>query len=216
MNLEGRYCFAGLDLAASSDFNAASFLFPPEYGELPLLTRCFWIPEAKAEQRIKDNPNFKKWADEGYLELTPGNVTDYGYIRNTFNRIRAAGIEIRTIAFDKQYSYSLIPDLIADGFNCETFSQGIMTISPMTKELEKMILSGTIIHDGNPVSRWMYGNVELYRDNNDNYRPIKGKREKKIDGVIADIMAVGQWFTEEAKPQPGSYLFNEGAAPIMF
>ena len=155
--IDGRYCYAGLDLAATSDFNAASFLFPPEHdNDLPLLTRYFWIPEEKANQRIKDNPDFRRWADDGYLELTPGNVTDYEYIRATFNQIREAGVDIRAIAFDRAYSYSLIPSLISDGFRCEPFAQGIMTISPMTKEIEKLIMSCTILHDGNPVSRWMY------------------------------------------------------------
>ena len=209
-----QYCYAGLDLAATNDFNAASFLFPPTYGQSkPLLTRFFWIPEAKAEQRIKNNPSFNKWADEGYLEITPGNVTDYEYIRAKFNKVRDRGIDIKAVAFDKPYSYSLIPGLMADGFRCETFSPSLMSIGPMVKELEKMFFSGELIHDGNPVSRWMYGNVELYMGPNDLYRPTKNakKPEAKIDGVMADIFAVGQWKAEDSKPKAGSYLFEEGA-----
>ena len=212
-----QYCYAGLDLAATNDFNAASFLFPPTYGQAkPLLTRYFWIPEAKAEQRIKNNPSFKKWEDEGYLEITPGNVTDYDYIRAVFNKIRDRGIDIRVIAFDPAYSYSLIPGLISDGFTCEKFSQSLMSMGPMVKELEKLLISGEIMHDGSPVSRWMYGNVELYMGPNDLYRPIKNakKQENKIDGVVADIMAVGQWKAEDSKPKAGSYLFEEGAKLI--
>lgn len=209
-----QYCYAGLDLAATNDFNAASFLFPPTYGQSkPLLTRFFWIPEAKAEQRIKNNPSFNKWADEGYLEITPGNVTDYEYIRAKFNKVRDRGIDIKAVAFDKPYSYSLIPGLMADGFRCETFSPSLMSIGPMVKELEKMFFSSELIHDGNPVSRWMYGNVELYMGPNDLYRPTKNakKPEAKIDGVMADIFAVGQWKAEDSKPKAGSYLFEEGA-----
>jgi phage terminase large subunit-like protein len=87
------------------------------------------------------------------------------------------------------------------GVECVAFQQNLMAISPPTKEIERLILSGEIEHDGNPCLRWMYSNVELYRDNNDNYRPIKGKsKEKKIDGVIADIIAVGIWKNAMAQP----------------
>jgi len=212
MNLIGKYCYVGLDLASNSDFNAASFLFPPQTaGDLPLLTRYFWIPEDKANQRIKDNPDFKTWEDEGYLCVTPGNVTAHEYIRIFFSKVREIGIDIRAIAFDPAYALFLIPHLIEDGFVCEKYVQSLMAIGPMAKEIEKMIMSGEIVHDGNPVSRWMYGNVELYFGPNDLYRPIKDpkKREKKIDGVIADIMALGQWRTDEAAPKTKSYLLEE-------
>lgn len=65
-----------------------------------------------------------------------------------------------------------------------------------TKELERLIMSRGIIHDNNPVMRWMLSNVIIYRDNNDNLKVNKGKSGDKVDGVVASIMALGEYLAD--------------------
>ena len=47
-----------------------------------------------------------------------------------------------------------------------------------------------IIHGGNPVLRWMAGNVVVDRDPAENIKPTKAKSPEKIDGIVATIMAL--------------------------
>jgi phage terminase large subunit-like protein len=63
--------------------------------------------------------------------------------------------------------------------------------------MEKLILSKEIEHDGNPVLRWMMGNVQLEIDAADNQKISKKKSKEKIDGVAATIMALAEYMTEE-------------------
>jgi phage terminase large subunit-like protein len=214
--MEGRACHGGLDLAATSDFNALSLFFPKRHDdEANRLLRFYWIPEAAAERRHQDGPSFRTWADEGHMKITDGNVTDYSIIRQDINAIVQI-VDLRSLAFDRALSAYLVQDLTADGVRMEPFNQGIMHISPPTKELERLIVSGDLEHDGNPVTRWMYTNVTMYRDNNDNYRPNKGKSTDKIDGVMADIMAVGEWLIRRADTPVSSYLLEDDTELITF
>ena len=74
---------------------------------------------------------------------------------------------------------------------------GFASQSAPTKQLEKLILSKEIEHDGNPVLRWMMGNVQLEIDAADNQKISKKKSKEKIDGVAATIMALAEYMTEE-------------------
>jgi phage terminase large subunit-like protein len=48
----------------------------------------------------------------------------------------------------------------------------------------------------------MVGNVKIYRDANDNIKIVKHKSTDKVDGVVALVMAIGEW--EAAKMIPKS------------
>ena len=49
-------------------------------------------------------------------------------------------------------------------------------------------MEGKIIHGGNPVLRWMAGNVVVDRDPAENIKPTKAKSPEKIYGIVATIM----------------------------
>jgi phage terminase large subunit-like protein len=68
--------------------------------------------------------------------------------------------------------------------------QNISTLAEPSKEFEKLVLSGILTHDGNPVLAWNLDNTQIFRDTNDNYRPHKGKSKGKIDGIMASVIAV--------------------------
>lgn len=49
-----------------------------------------------------------------------------------------------------------------------------------------------VIHDGNPVMRWMIGNLTGKQDEAGNWKPDKKRAADKIDGAVAAIMALGR------------------------
>lgn len=62
--------------------------------------------------------------------------------------------------------------------------------SPPSKELFKFLMEGNLIHGGNPVFKWMAGNVVMRQDPAGNIKPDKEKSVEKIDGIVASIMAL--------------------------
>jgi phage terminase large subunit-like protein len=68
--------------------------------------------------------------------------------------------------------------------------QGYKSISPSMRDLEAWVKNLMIAHGGNPVMSWMFGNVDVKTDENDNIRYIKGKGTEKIDGISALCSAI--------------------------
>lgn len=197
-SLAGRTCYAGLDLASKIDITAFVLLFPPdEHDGVFQMLRWFWVPEDSARQRSKeDGVMYVDWIAEGLIMSTPGNSTDYDYIRKKIYEI-ATKFDIRVIGYDPWNATYLAQQLQKDGAPVQPFNQGIRYMSEPTKELEKMIISEKINHQGDPILRWMNGNVELVRDPNANYKPDKGKSAEKIDGIVALIIALGEFITDQ-------------------
>jgi phage terminase large subunit-like protein len=63
-------------------------------------------------------------------------------------------------------------------------------LSPPMRELEALILAKAIRFDGDPILTWMISNVVAHHHSNDAITPRKESSEKKIDGVLAVLMAL--------------------------
>lgn len=184
---ESEVCYAGLDLASTTDTAACVLWFPQRNIVLPF----FWVPEETASKReMTERATYRTWTQKGLMTATPGNVVDYDRIRADINGLREK-YNIRQIAVDRWNSTQLQTQLTGDGFDVVPFGQGFVSMTAPTKELEKLVVSRAIRHDGNPVLRWMASNVMAEMDAAGNLKPSKRKSSDKIDGVVALIMAIG-------------------------
>ncbi len=61
-----------------------------------------------------------------------------------------------------------------------------------TKKLEELILAKTLAHGGNPVLRWMAGNVSIEKDAADNWKPSKKRSPERMDCLVSLIIEVGR------------------------
>lgn len=193
-SLVGQSCYCGLDLASTTDIAAFHQLFQPE-DDLVVLVPHFFIPEARAHERERrDGVPYLTWAKQGYVHLTPGNSIDYRFIRAHINKL-AERNPIAEIAFDPWNATQIATELAEeDGFNLIQFRQGAKSYNEPCKEFERLLLAGQIVHNNNPVLRWMASNVEVVEDANQNIRPVKPEAgsAKKIDGITSAIMALGR------------------------
>src|SRR5215831_12012 len=75
---EAQPCFVAIDMATRVDLAAGTILFPfREDGEETVRYALFhkaWLPEAAVD--ANRNPVYVKWVDEGFVEVTSGEVTD--------------------------------------------------------------------------------------------------------------------------------------------
>jgi phage terminase large subunit-like protein len=207
-SLEGRFCFGGLDLASVSDITSLCLLFPgagPD-GRNVFLWRN-WLPSETVEKR-SGRVNYGLWEQQEWLDTTPGNVTDYDYIRIVM-REQMERFNIHTIFYDRYNSHDIIPRLLDDGLPMQPFGQGFLSMSTPSKEFERMVLSSECAFGGNPVARWSNGNVVLSRDASGNIKPDKGKSSEKIDPIVSAVMAVGAWLTHRGSRVGASYLFED-------
>ena len=104
---------------------------------------------------------------------------------------------VNSIGYDRNNASQMVIDLLADGVPMVPFSQRIVTMSAPTKELERLVGLGLVRHNADPVLAWMNGNVWIYRDSNDNIKIDKAKARNKVDGMVALVMAIGEYMGQE-------------------
>lgn len=190
VNLEeynGLDCFIGVDLSSTSDLTSFSVMIPTT--EKMVWKTFYFLPEAAlTEKRFKEL--YGEWARQGALCITPGNVVDYDFILNKIMEIGQI-LNIVTIGYDSWNATQFVINCTEKGLPMEPYSQSIGNFNKPTKELERLLLSGVAVIDNNIITRHCFRNVIMARDKNGNTKPSKQYEEKKIDGVIAMIEALG-------------------------
>lgn len=178
--LEGRECYAGLDLVSTTDITAFVLVFPPDdavdaYQVLP----HFWIPEEGMNQRVtRDRVLYDQWAREGLIHITDGNVVHYGAIEAFIEEL-GARLDIRQIAFDRWGATQMSQNLQDAGFTVVPFGRGFKDMSPASKEFMKLALEGRLHHGGNTVLAWMVDNIHICTDPAGNIKPDKQKSPRR-------------------------------------
>lgn len=190
--LEGRECYAGLDLSTTTDISSFVLVFPPleEDGEVFVIP-SFWVPGDSAERRERrDRVPYITWNRESLITMTEGNVVDYRIIRRDINAL-SERFNIRQIAADRWNATQLLTDLMDDGFDVVQFGQGYKDMSAPAKDLEALVRSKRLRHGGNKVLRWMASNVMIEEDAAGNIKPSKKKSTERIDGIVSTVMGLG-------------------------
>lgn len=188
--------FMGIDAGSTHDITAVSYMFPnPESGIIEFRTE-YYLPESVLDE--SENKEFyKRMYREGHLKLTNGNVTDYQQIEtDILANQEKYGYRVFCLGYDQWNITNLIINLTNSGVRCKPASQALGAMNRPTREIERLIYSKKCVIDNNPITRWMFSNVNLRTDSNGNCKPSKpmdGKgfvSAKKIDGVIGMLNAL--------------------------
>jgi phage terminase large subunit-like protein len=197
-DLAGMECYGGLDLSRTRDMTALALVFPWEEDGRQVYRQLvrFWLPEA-AVSRYKDHIDIPKWVEAGWLEI----------MGDTYDQVEAAIVEAAEqfrmvgLAYDRMYARDFTEKLQQEhGIMPAEFSQTIMQYAGPTAEYERLLIHDALHHNGNPVLAWQAGHVQVKQDANANKRPVKppGADYRKIDGIVAGIMALGYAMTQPA------------------
>jgi phage terminase large subunit-like protein len=194
--LDGQICFDGLDLGATQDLAARARVWPvldPRKGIFHFYAHVhFWLPKENIRHKIdEDNQPYDLWAEQGYITLTEGNLIDYDKIRTSQVR-DGERYNIQEIAIDRWNATQITTQLEGEGFTMVPFGQGFASMGGPTKQLMETVLLRTLHHANNPVLNWMAGNVSVRTDPAGFWKPDKKASRKRIDGIVALIMALGR------------------------
>jgi phage terminase large subunit-like protein len=192
--LAGRTCWAGLDLASTSDLASYALHFPEAgSGAASVIWRHFAPASALRELSRRTGGAADVWVAQGFLTLTEGNVIDYAAITTSMEADRET-FDIREVAFDRWGATAVATDLIDRGFPLIQMGQGFASMAAPTAELLRMVKAGAYHHGANPLTRWEAGNAVARQDPAGNIKLDKAKsdggRGYKIDGMVAGVMAL--------------------------
>lgn len=188
--VQGHECYGGLDLASTRDLTAFSLVW--DVNGRQYSRSWYWLPEDVAKEIAANNDRhpYINWVRSGLIMTTPGNATDYQFIRKHINEL-ASKYKVHSVAYDRWGSSQIAQNLVDDGMEMVPFGQGFVSMSEPTKSLERDIYAGDITMFEDHCLRWQFGNVVLTTDPAGNVKPNKAKAQNKIDGVVSLIMAKG-------------------------
>ncbi|MDY6188445.1 MAG: terminase TerL endonuclease subunit, partial [Campylobacter sp.] len=182
--------YGGLDLSSTGDITAYTLI--AKFEGLFIVKPFFWLPSDNAQRRARnDRVPYIDWINKGLITATEGNVVDYAYLKSDIEDINSE-FNIKATAYDRWNTAGIIAELAKEGLdNFTPFGQGFGSMSQPAKEIYALAMKKQLVHDGNPVLRWMISNVEILTDPAGNIKLAKNKSREKIDGVVALVMAYG-------------------------
>ena len=186
--------YGGLDLASTQDLTAFALIFRDDENDCFYMLCHQFVNSVKAHnKKLAAGVDYLNYEREGDLTITPGNVTDYRIVKQ-YILDQCAKYDVREIGYDPKFSTYIVAELTEEEITMQPMAQNITSMNGPTKEMEMEIMKGNVIHGGNRCLRWQFGCAIIYTDNNENKRVIKEQKEnKKVDGVIASIIALNSY-----------------------
>ena len=196
--LDAKMCYIGTDLSSTGDLTAKVLVFPKQ-DAIDKITVVFagYIPEDNMRERERlDRVPFSQWTTQNFITATEGEVVDYNYIKSD---IRKDFIKYKVIKVggDPWNAEKLRQDLYLKSDLTEAESlkypsvemiaipQNLAMFTPTMKEVERLIRTKQIRFIWNPAARWCFGNLKIFSDGNENMKPVKINKRKRIDLMVA-------------------------------
>jgi phage terminase large subunit-like protein len=205
-DLAGLPCFGGMDLAKVSDLCALGLIFPfyrweerlrPDGKGMEVVTLVryktlgwTWLPEDAIEHGEMEGYPYLDWKAKKFVEVTRGNCTDYGVIRN---RIVELGkkFKIQQLGYDPYLATEIVQNLQDDdGFKMVEVRQGSLTMSPAVYRFEHLVLSQEIRHNNHEIMNWHVYNAVVIEEKKNLRSVSKEANEEKIDLLTSQLIAL--------------------------
>lgn len=180
-----KFCIVGVDLATRSDLCV-------------LTTLCnvnnIWYFKAfpfcceRALERSKNKDLYRRWIDNGYLELIKGDSIDLDIVLEKLAWINKQ-CPIALVAYDSWGADHFISKCKNAGVPIMPIHQDFKTMNGLVDEFEHRLLTKQMIIDDSPVTRWCFSNVVMLHTQ-EMRKPDKQTQANKIDVVIGFLQSI--------------------------
>lgn len=215
----GLDCYLGADLADKDDLTAVVLAALDANGRL-LLKTWFWLPEAaleRASQTERENVTlYRQWRDDGKLIVTEGDWIDHNKVERKIRRLKQALPGLKQCTFDQFAAAQAMAVRLNEDFSdgdapfAVVLPKNARNVTDPAKDLEARHKVGPakLLHDDNPVMRWMAGNVVVTKHVNGSILPKKPDTDSKakIDGIDAAVNAIAPMMETNVEPNIDAWL----------
>jgi phage terminase large subunit-like protein len=210
--LLGTECVAALDMSLTTDLTALVLVFKKDgvYWSLPF----FFMPRETIKARsFDDQVPYEQWMQDGYIIPCEGALIDQNQVVDKILELKKL-YKIKQLIVDPWKAAYVAQRVEKDIPDIGKFEQTVRNYGQPSSFFESLIIEGKLKHPNNPVLNWMATNVEVYRDNNDNMRPVKPEglrgRNQRIDGIVALVMACSAFMAGAEKDKLNSVYKDRG------
>lgn len=188
----GEKAWIGVDMAQVLDMCAAVIEFELPNDTVAVFAKFFLPALSPTAHDPELAPIIQRWADDGWLELTPGPVADHGRVEQEIDAWLEV-FDVQMIACDPHQAHNTVWKLWREGRPVMTYKNSQATMTGPVDDIIGRVASKRIIHDGNSVLAWNVSNT--YGDRRGNGLVIPRKEtensKRKIDGFVALCFANG-------------------------
>jgi phage terminase large subunit-like protein len=181
----------------------------------------FWLPEETVRDREREGfTSYRTWANEGLLTITEGVTIDYDRVfKDITQKIlpRFPLLKQGRIGYDPAFATDIANRLAVSGMTTVEVLQNYQHMNEPAHVFEALVKAKRVQHDGHKLMRWNVENVSVKTDAASRIRPVKPRKQaKKIDGVVAGLMALSQLMAQpEAQQDPYAARIARGEEPIL-
>lgn len=238
-------CAVGVDMAQKIDLAAAPVVFRLPLEEAPetvevvtedeagtpvkrtlslnyriAILPAFWLPEDTLRERAAvDRVPYDIWREEGLIKATAGAVLDSDAIVSHVLGLakRFPLVKQGDVAYDPAFATEIAVRLQAAGYKTVEVLQNYKHLSEACQVFEALVKAKRVIHGGHRLLRWNVENVAVKQDDAGRIRPVKPRKQaKRIDGVVATIMALSRLMAlPEPQEDPFAARIARGEEPIQ-
>jgi phage terminase large subunit-like protein len=158
----------------------------------------FWLPEDTLRERVRqERIPFDVWARTPsaalpYLRVTPGPVVDHDLIYEQVMKEIVPAYRPQRIGYDPWNATQFAVSLRDRGKQTVVEVKQGRALSETIKLFEALVRLKRIRHAGSPVLSWCLSNAEPSYDRWRNVSLSKPAGSKRIDGIIASLIALSQ------------------------
>jgi len=215
----------GLDLSLTDDFSSFAKVY--RHGDTYHVKMKYYVPMQDLLERGRElKVPLHSWVSQGYVTATRGATINYMYIYEDIAKdienmealcydVYKAKKLIKLIAepidtdlmleFGEDLDYDDIERYKSTYDSCIPITQGYKDLSEPTITLLNLIKEGKIVHDGDPVLRWMVSNMVVEHNKQNNVIPDKSHPLRKIDGVASIINTLAYLIHKEKTEETSIY-----------
>jgi phage terminase large subunit-like protein len=156
----------------------------------------YWMTDEAVQKIAVKEVRLPNWVQQGFVKVTSGAAIDYAVVEDDIGALLSQ-YSVGMIGFDERYATRSMQFLVTNHGLPESalyiFNQSWRQYTGPCNHFERLVSSGKLWHNGNPVTDWQAGHVLCPRRSDDSMKPMKPGGEhdhRKIDGIQAIIMGL--------------------------
>ena len=203
---DGHECWAGFDLGKRIDLSGVGAVFLLPDGFVAVKMHGFLPEGAAARHEKSDRVPYLSWAADGFVTLTPGDVTDNSWVDGWISAgEREHGWQIVNICYDGHNATDLaIAMAEARGSEdiCAEISQTCNGQNIAVKGFRDLLLAKKLILEYSPLALWCLANAVEIQNNFGDIKLSKKHKDdtERIDPVAACMNALALALVRRENP----------------